>query len=55
MTIEFTRPVTHNLDLSSLEAAFSIIITGPRAEYKLTWFLEEEEFERETFKTELTF
>lgn len=55
LTINFTRPLTHNLDLTSLEAAFSIMITGPRSEYKLSWYIDEEEFVAGDYKTQMSF
>lgn len=55
LTISFTRPLAHDLDITGLEAAFTIVLTGPRAEYKLAWYIEDEEWERGEYKSTLSF
>ncbi len=55
ISIQFSRPLAHDLDIASLEAAFTVVLTGPRAEYKLSWYIEDKEWERGEFKTTLSF
>jgi hypothetical protein len=55
LTVKFSRPLTHSLDYDALVAAFSIMITGPRDEYKMSWEIDENHFEAGTYRSDMSF
>jgi len=55
LIINFTRPLTHDMDYTQLIAAFTITISGPRASYSLQWDMNKQEWPAGTYLSQVTF